>query len=271
MFDNCNNKRPHGSCQGFCYVQGPTGPTGPQGPATIAIRSTTTGEPGTNASVTNGGTNQNLLLDFVIPQGADGATGNTGPTGATGPQGIQGPTGPTGATGATGPAGTAGLIGPTGEAGPIGPTGATGATGPANGLNAYGGKYSDTPQTLNLTIGSSTPIALPTAMPNLNTTYTPANSITIGEAGTYEVDYFSNVSVAVGTTLTQAVRINGTNIPDTVISRILSVGVGSIYSGSVIVTLAAGDVIDMALSALLAVGVTLGAGVNATLTVKKLN
>jgi len=38
-----------------------------------------------------------------------------------------------------------------------------------------------------------------------------------------------------------------------------------------IVTLAAGDVIDMALSALLAVGVTLGTGVNATLTVKKLN
>lgn len=154
---------------------------------------------------------------------------------------------------------------------PRGAVGATGPTGPANGLNAYGGKYSDTPQTINLAIGSSTPIALPSAMPNLNTTYTPVNSITIGQAGTYEINYFSNVSVAVGTTLTQAVRINGVNIPATVISRILSVGVGSIYSGSVIVTLAAGDVIDMALSALLAVGVTLGAGVNATLSVKKLN
>ena len=68
-----------------------------------------------------------------------------------------------------------------------------------------------------------------------------------------------------------AVRQNATNIPSTVISRLLSVGVSSIYSGSVIVSLNAGDVIDMAISALLAVGVTLGTGVSATLTVKKLN
>ena len=108
-------------------------------------------------------------------------------------------------------------------------------------------------------------------MPNLNATYTPTNSITVTEAGNYEINYFSNVSVAVGTTVTQAVRINSANIPSTVISRVLAVGVGSIYSGSVIVTLAAGDVIDMVLSALLAVGVTLGSGVNASLTVKKIN
>lgn len=154
---------------------------------------------------------------------------------------------------------------------PQGPTGPTGITGPANGLNAYGGKYSNTPQTINISIGSSTQIPLANNLPNLNTTYTPANSITIAQAGTYEINYFSNVSAALGTTVTQAVRINGTNVPSTVISRALSVGVGSIYSGSTIVTLAAGDVIDMAISALLAVGVTLGNGVNATLTVKKLN
>ena len=108
-------------------------------------------------------------------------------------------------------------------------------------------------------------------MPNLNATYTPTNSITVTQAGTYEINYFSNVSAALATTVTQSVRVNGTNIPSTVISRALSVGVNSIYSGSTIVTLAAGDVVDMALSALLAVGVTLGTGVNATLTVKKLN
>jgi len=155
--------------------------------------------------------------------------------------------------------------------GPTGPSGSIGPTGPSSGLNAYGGKYSDTPQTINLAIGSSTPIALPSTMPNLNTTYTPANSITVAQAGTYEINYFSNLSAAVATTLTFAVRNNGTNIPATVISRVLSVGVGSIYSGSVLVTLAAGDVIDMALSALLAVGVTLGTGVNTTLTVKKIS
>ena len=108
-------------------------------------------------------------------------------------------------------------------------------------------------------------------MPNLNVTYTPTNSITVAQAGTYEINYYSNISVALGTTVTLAVRINGTNIPDTVISRVLAVGVGSIYSGSVLVTLAAGDVVDMAISALIAVGVTLGTGVNATLSLKKLN
>ncbi len=151
------------------------------------------------------------------------------------------------------------------------PQGPTGPTGPAAGLNAYGGKYSDTAQTINLGIGTQTQIGLPNEMASLNTTYTPANSITVAEAGSYEINYYSNVSAALGTTVTLAVRVNGTNIPSTVISRALSVGVSSNYSGSTIVTLAAGDVVDMAISALLAVGVTLGSGVNATLSVKKLN
>lgn len=154
---------------------------------------------------------------------------------------------------------------------PTGATGPTGPTGPAAGLNAYGGKYNNTTQTINLGIGTQSQIPLSTNMPNLNTTYATANSITVTTGGTYEINYFSNMSAAIATTLTMAVRANGTNIPSTVISRALSVGTSSIYSGSTIVTLTAGSVIDMAISALLAVGVTLGSGVNATLTVKKLN
>ncbi len=151
------------------------------------------------------------------------------------------------------------------------PQGPTGPTGPANGLSAYGGKYNDTAQTINLGIGTQTPINLPTAMPSLNTTYTPNNSITVTQAGTYEINYFSNVSAALATTITQAVRANGTNIPSTVISRALSVGTNTIFSGSTIVTLAANTVIDMAVSALISVGLTLGSGLNASLTVKKIN
>ncbi|MDE6469431.1 MAG: hypothetical protein K2L19_00225 [Eubacterium sp.] len=124
---------------------------------------------------------------------------------------------------------------------------------------------------MNLTLGGTTVVPLPTAMPADSVTYAPANSITVTEAGVYEINYFSTLSAALGTTVTLAVRQNGTNIPSTAISRLLSVGVSSLYSGSTIVTLNAGDVIDMALSALLAVGVTLGSGVSATLTVKKLN
>ena len=102
-------------------------------------------------------------------------------------------------------------------------------------------------------------------------TYTPANSITAPVAGVYEINYFTNISAALGTTVTMSVRRNGIAIPDATISRALSVGVGSIYNGSIIIDLNAGDVIDMALSALLAVGVTLGSGVNTTLTIKQIN
>ena len=56
--------------------------------ATVTVGSTTTGEPGTNASVTNSGTSSDAVLNFVIPRGAKGDTGvgekgDKGDTGAT--------------------------------------------------------------------------------------------------------------------------------------------------------------------------------------------
>ncbi len=74
-----NNSKANYPCINQCYIQGPTGPTGPMGstgPAnsTITVNSTITGEPGTYARVTNSGTVNNVLLDFVIPRG------NTGPS-----------------------------------------------------------------------------------------------------------------------------------------------------------------------------------------------
>ena len=84
----------------FTIPQGPTGPTGIEGPtgptgatgvtATITVGTTTTGDAGTDAAVTNSGTAEDAILDFTIPQGP------------TGPTGIEGPTGPTGATGPAG-------------------------------------------------------------------------------------------------------------------------------------------------------------------------
>jgi len=69
---------------------GPTGPTGPAGPVTITVGTTTTGEPGSDASVVNTGTAENVVLAFTIPEGE---IGPTGPTGATGDIGPTGPTG----------------------------------------------------------------------------------------------------------------------------------------------------------------------------------
>jgi hypothetical protein len=75
--------------------QGPAGPTGAQGPpgaqgpagdptATITVGTTYTSAAGGSASVSNGGTSTNAVLNFVIPRGP------TGPTGAAGTNGIPG-------------------------------------------------------------------------------------------------------------------------------------------------------------------------------------
>jgi len=151
------------------------------------------------------------------------------------------------------------------------PQGPTGPTGPSTGLSAYGGKYNNTSSTINLGLGTQTQIPLPSSMPNLNTTYTQQNSITVSQTGIYEINFYLTASATLATTLTFAVRTNGTNIPATVLSRALSVGTNSSYSGSAIVSLTAGNVIDMAISALIAVGITLGNGTNASLTIKKIN
>ena len=56
----------------------------------VQIGSTTTGEAGTNASVTNVGTNTEAILDFTIPKGVKGDKGDTGATGERGEKGEQG-------------------------------------------------------------------------------------------------------------------------------------------------------------------------------------
>lgn len=64
-------------------IQGAEGPQGQQGDpgqaATIQVGQVTTGKPGSQATVTNSGTENAAVLNFVIPQGATGQTGPTGP------------------------------------------------------------------------------------------------------------------------------------------------------------------------------------------------
>lgn len=92
MNNNCSQKVKCILEQGRKYremygIVGPTGPRGLQGPVSIRIGNTTTGEAGSNATVTNTGTPEDLILNFTIPQGI------TGPTGPKGEQGEQGPAG----------------------------------------------------------------------------------------------------------------------------------------------------------------------------------
>jgi hypothetical protein len=98
--------------------EGPIGPPGPQGdqgivgpPTNLNVSSTTTGEPGTDANVTLGGTPPDQTLAFTIPRGDQGVQGEVGPQGEQGIQGEKGDTGDQGPIGETGP------IGPQGDRG----------------------------------------------------------------------------------------------------------------------------------------------------------
>ena len=61
-------------------LKGDTGATGAT--PNISVGSVTTGDPGTSADVTIGGTTASPVLYFTIPRGATGETGSTGPAGA---------------------------------------------------------------------------------------------------------------------------------------------------------------------------------------------
>lgn len=260
--------------------RGPRGPRGFTGPQGIM------GPPGAN-----GATGAIGPVGPQGPQGAQGVTGPTGPVGPTGPQGPQGPqglqglqgvqgvTGPQGETGATGPVGPQGIqgatgaTGATGPQGAIGPTGPTGPTGPAGaagtGLIAYGGLYGTTTDAVALT---TTPVALPlgTQMPSSNLTY-GTNSVTVTDAGTYELAYGVRGSMSDGSSLTVSVGQNGTAIAATTITDALTSGTPSSVHGQTIVTLSAGDVLTLLASDSGSATWTPGSGANTYLTVKKLD
>ena len=171
---------------GATGATGPTGSTGADGTAaTVEVGTITTGEPGTDAAVTNSGTPQAATLDFVIPQGATGATGATGPTG------------------------------PTGETGATGPTGATGATGTmpaAQALSAY-----TTPST-PITSGSAIDFDRNATQSGTAITHTAGSTdFTITQPGVYYATYTGTVSPGMGATFpaTSLVnfRLNGSDLP----------------------------------------------------------
>lgn len=254
--------------------RGPRGPRGFTGPQGIM------GPPGAN-----GATGATGPVGPQGPQGAQGVTGPTGPVGPQGPQGlqglqgVQGVTGPQGETGATGPVGPQGLqgatgaTGATGPQGAIGPTGPTGPAGPAGaagtGLIAYGGLYGTTTDAVALT---TTPVALPlgTQMPSSNLTY-GTNSVTVTDAGTYELAYGVRGSMSDGSSLTVSVGQNGTAIAATTITDALTSGTPSSVHGQTIVTLSAGDVLTLLASDSGSATWTPGSGANTYLTVKKLD
>lgn len=179
-----------------------------------------------------------------------------------------------GPTGAMGPPGPQGIAGPTGPQGPTGPAG-------IEVTSVYGGIYNSSTQLLFFTaVNDYVQIQLRNALPSEGVT-TDINTLTIIETGNYEINYnvLLNTSQAVDVGI--AVRQNGIVIPTSrgsqtmAIDSTTTISYDGRLSGSTIVTLQSGDVLDLAIQVLNNLPTGLDAIVNnnanATLTVKKLS
>lgn len=235
-------------CYGPTGPKGEQGPTGPAGPATIEVGITETGDPNTEATVTNVGTNEAVVLNFKIPKGIPGPTGEKGDTGPAGPQGLQGPiglmgeTGPTGPTGPIGPRGLPGEIGrsevitidgtetiePDEEASvqddfdnnihhltfyiPKGEKGDTGPQGPSH-IVAYAERYLVTTEELKTQSGIEKIIPLNSEGPALFADYDTENAINIKQSGFYLISYYFSAMPKSDCTLTISVKDNDLLLP----------------------------------------------------------
>ena len=252
---------------------GPTGPTGPQGPASIAVGVTTTTDPGTNASVTNVGTDDNVILNFNIPkgetgpigpQGIPGTEGPTGPAGPAGPQGlqgIQGPPGPAGPAGPAGPQGLQGIQGPPGPAGPAGPTA----------IETYGRKYNTSTDNISLETNIAQNIPLGNNGPTNNITTATQNTLTITENGVYLVEYCFSGSSSTNATLTVEVKQNANAIGSTSIVKTVTANNNTDFNSSTINSFAVGDEIGLSIKSSTAATITPANGTNAYLNIVRIS
>jgi hypothetical protein len=143
--------------------------------------------------------------------------------------------------------------------------------GAANGLNAYGGRFSTTGQSLSVLIGSATTIPLGSSTASSNVTLS-TNSITITNAGIYEVEYYLQGSVTLALGLAVGVQKNGGTVTTLSQTQAVAVGVQTIFQQRSIISLVVGDVLTLGVSASLAATLNTSSGsVNAYLSVKKLN
>ena len=282
MNNNCfdNKIKKNLDCGKKCnctpIIVGPTGPTGPQGPASITVGVTTTTDPGTNASVTNVGTDDNVILNFNIPrgetgpigpQGIPGTEGPTGPTGPTGPQGLQGIQGPTGPTGPTGPQGLQGLQGIQGPTGPTGPTGPAGPTA----IETYGRKYNTSTDNISLETNIAQNIPLGNNGPANNITTATQNTLTITENGVYLVEYGFSGSSSTNATLTVEVNQNANAISGTSIVKTVTANNNTDFNSSTINSFSVGDEIGLSIKSSTTATITPANGTNAYLNIVRIS
>ena len=193
---NCCNR--NCCCNNIVPIPGPTGPAGES--ATVNIGTTTTGSPGTNASVTNSGTTTNAVLNFVIPRGDPGtaATINVGTT-------------------TTLPAGSAATVTNVGTpANAILNFGIPAGNGGTNPTIDSGSFISRSTATYN---ANNSIIALPVTLNSDGITINANSVITIPRAGRYLINYGIK-STTIGNEI--GIYINGINNTNTNVETLIS-------------------------------------------------
>ena len=300
-YDNTNKKiNDFSKKHPYCYIQGPTGPKGETGakgdrgdigPATIKVGITETVSELENASVSNSGTEKDVILDFKIPRGEKGEIG---------PRGLPGEIGrtehiaidetetiepgepaqvmdtfedwvhhlsfliPKGEKGEQGPQGQQGEQGITGPQGPIGPPG------PSN-ITAYGIRYSMSDAQLNLQQAIDTTIPLNEKGVALFTEYPDDNSIKINESGVYLVSYFFTGATNEDCSLTTSIRANNILQPATNTTSEFQAQIINNISGSTIVSLLKDDHITLNIKSSITVNLIFNGSTNAMLSVIKIS
>ena len=289
--------------------QGVKGDRGDTGPATIKVGTTETVSELENASVSNSGTEKDVILDFKIPRGEKGEIGPRGLPGEIGrtehiaidetetiepgepaqvmdtfedwvhhlsfliPKGEKGEQGPQGQQGEQGPQGQRGEQGPQGqqgEQGITGPQGPIGPPGPSN-ITAYGIRYSMSDAQLNLQQAIDTTIPLNEKGVALFTEYPDDNSIKINESGVYLVSYFFTGATNEDCSLTTSIRANNILQPATNTTSEFQAQIINNISGSTIVSLLKDDHITLNIKSSITVNLIFNGSTNAMLSVIKIS
>lgn len=155
----------------------------------------------------------------------------------------------------------------TGPEGPIGPTGPEGTSS----LSAYGRIYDATETPLTLVASTPQNISLGSTGPLKNITAGGDNSLTIGDTGTYLVDYYFLGSSSVNTEITVELTQNTTPIGSSTITKNVTANAETDFTGSTIIELTAGDKIALTIEATAGATVTPPSGTTSYLNILKIS
>lgn len=157
------------------------------------------------------------------------------------------------------PRGDKGENGTPGERGPIGPA-----------FSTFGRKYNDSTTQLPLEANIEKEVELNKNGPVDKVTTSTQNKLTITEEGVYLIEYFFSGTSSANATITVGVKQNATTIGSTTITKTITQGVYTDYTGSTINSLSANDEISISIKSTTQVNITPNQNTNAYLNIVRI-